>query len=240
MSHRQHHHGPHPEDARLFGPSALPRLQRAATEVAWLLSRGYPMSLAVATVGNHHQLETRQRLALQRTCCADAQRESRLARALSPAAISGQTLRIDGFNLLITLEVALGGGVLLAGREGALRDLAGLRGSYRPVEETDTALALVGEHLALLQPARCEWYLDEAVSNSGRLRARIADHAAHWTTVTEVHLVPDPDPILSQCETVVSSDALILDHCRSWANLTAWIVDARIPSAWRVALDPPA
>lgn len=56
------HRGADPDDRRLFGPEALPRLRAAVEEVSWLLGRGYPMRLAVETVGDHHQLEARQRL----------------------------------------------------------------------------------------------------------------------------------------------------------------------------------
>ena len=37
-------------------------------------------------------------------------------------------LFIDGFNLIITLEVALSGSSVLLGKDQVLRDLAGLRG----------------------------------------------------------------------------------------------------------------
>lgn len=208
----------------------------AAGEVAWLLTRGYPLSTALSTVGDHHQLEARQRLALQRVCCSDAARAARLARAGSPARVAGAQLRVDGFNLLVTLEVALGGGVLIVGRDRALRDLAGMRGSYHPVDETDRALELVGRTFAELGVAGADFYLDAAVSNSGRLRARILERSAAWACPVRVELVPDPDPILSRCDAVVTADAAILDACLGWFNLAAWIVGAHVTSAWNVAL----
>lgn len=235
-AHRQHHRGPHPDDARLFAPAQLPRLRAAAHEVEWLLGRGYPIALALVTVGNHHQLETRQRLALQRACCAADLRAARRARAWEPPRVAGAELRIDGFNLLVTLEVALGGGLLVEGSDGTLRDLAGMRGSYHPVDETDAALDLVGRAFAALGPARAAWYLDAAVSNSGRLRARILEHGARWTCPVQVDLVPDPDPVLSVGDGVVSADAAILDACAGWVNLAAWVVTAHVPGAWRLRL----
>src|SRR6266404_1471952 len=45
-------------------------------------------------------------------------------------------LLIDGFNLILTLESALGGGVMLVGRDGCYRDMASVHGTYRRVEET--------------------------------------------------------------------------------------------------------
>ncbi len=228
------HRGPHPEDARLFAPAALPRLRAAGEELAWLLGRGYPAVSALRAVGDHHQLDARQRLALQRTQCGDAVRDARLARRLEPATLRGQALQVDGFNLVITLEVALSGGLLLAGREGALRDLAGLRGSYRLVRETERALALVDQALLELGAASARVLLDAPVSNSGRLRQRLL--AVVRSVPLEVELWPDPDVELAGAERVVSADGPVLDACRSWFNLAAWIVERGVPGAWVVGL----
>src|SRR5690348_11345077 len=110
----------HPDDGRLFGPEALGRLGIAQEEAAFLLGRGYPVAMVIRTVGDHHQLDARQRLAIQRATCTEAQRAARLARAIDPARGAEGPIAIDGFNLLVTLEVALSGGVLLASADGAL------------------------------------------------------------------------------------------------------------------------
>ena len=83
-----------------------------------------------------------------------------------------------GYNVLITLEVALSGGLLLRSRDGCLRDLASQHGHFKQVEETEPALLLLGEALGGWGVSDCTIYLDEPVSNSGRLAAtmrRIAD-----------------------------------------------------------------
>src|SRR5262245_23884761 len=119
MPHAERHRGPHPEDPRLFSVAMLPLLRSAASEVVYLLSRDYPIDPVLAFVGGHHQLDARQRMALRRSACSPAQRASRLARRLPLPEGAQGTLAIDGFNLIITLEVALSGGVLLRGADGA-------------------------------------------------------------------------------------------------------------------------
>lgn len=228
------HRGPHPEDARLFAPARLPGLRRAAEELSYLLGRGYPAQSALRAVGDHHQLDARQRLALQRTQCGDGVRDARLARRLEPAAVRGQALQVDGFNLVITLEVALSGGLLLRGREGALRDLAGLRGSYRLVQETERALELLDQALGALAPSSARVLLDAPVSNSGRLRQRLL--ADVRSVPLTVELLPDPDAELSGAGRVASADGPVLDACRSWFNLAGWIVERGAPGAWVVDL----
>jgi hypothetical protein len=236
------HRGAGPEDAQLFGPGALPRLRAGATDLHWLLGRGYALPSALALVGNRHALDARQRLALQRTACSPDALRSRRSRELSPSAVRGRSLFLDGFNLVVTLEVALGGGVVLRGTDGCLRDLAGLRGSYHLVEETPFAIDALGACLARLEPERCSVLFDAPVSNSGRLRELLLERSRHWSVSVEAELVGDPDPILALRTGVASSDAMILDRCGEWANLCAWTVQASVPTAWMVDLgvDPPS
>jgi hypothetical protein len=233
MPHRQRHRGAHPEDLRLFDRSQLRRMRPAAEEIVWLLGRGYPLHTAVELVGNHHQLEARQRLALGRMLCSPEQRQKRLQRAIERTDARGRTLLVDGFNLVITVEVALSGGLVLDCADGTVRDLAGLRGSYHPVEETDAALDLIGRELGALAPAAARIFLDAPVSNSGRLRARILDWAHRWPFPVEAEVVPNPDAILARGQNAVTSDSTVLDHCASWLNLGRFIVDRHIPQAWR-------
>ena len=88
---------------------------------------------------------------------------------VNPDAIVGRTVVIDGFNILTTIEAALGGAVVLKCRDTTCRDIAGIHGSYRKVAETLPAL----ERLASVLEARgrpCRWLFDRPVSNSGRIR----------------------------------------------------------------------
>lgn len=56
-------------------------------------------------------------------------------------------INIDGFNTVITLEVALSASLLLKCMDGTIRDLAGLRGTYCLIDKTDTAILLIGNIL---------------------------------------------------------------------------------------------
>ena len=153
------------------------------------------------------------------------------------ADIPGSRLQIDGFNLLMTVEAALSGGVLLARRDGCLRDMASVHGSYRKVEETEPAIRAIGEFLAALRPESCTWWFDRPVSNSGRMSRILIDvaQAENWPWQTE--LVPDPDRELRKsAEIVVTADSVVLDDCQRWANLAWEVVCSAARNAWVVPL----
>lgn len=204
-----------------------------------MLDRGYAADSVLDVVGRRHQLHARQRLALQRSMCSGRARERRVAKEMPASRISGETLAIDGFNLIIGLEVALSGGLLLRGTDGALRDLAGLRGSYHPVEETEGALSILGDLVDELAIERAEFYLDSPMSNSGRLRARILDRAQSWAKGASVELVANPDRVLMGRQCVVSSDSSVIDAAGSWFNLLAYALARRIQAAWVIEIAPP-
>jgi hypothetical protein len=234
---RREHRGAHPEDRRLFAPDRLPALRRAAAELSWLLGRGYAPKSATKLVGDRHALDHRQRLAVARAACSDEQRARRAEARADAAEAAGASLSVDGFNLIITTEAALGGGLIVRCRDGALRDLSSVHGSYRAVAETERAILLAGESLAELGPRAVCWLLDRPVSNSGRLARRIREAAGArgWPWSVEVVFNPDAE-IVRRRELAVTSDSNVLDAVPRWLNFNEHLIRRRLPDAWIVDL----
>jgi hypothetical protein len=236
---RRTHRGPHPEDAVSFAPPAWPALRQAVDHLSWLLSRGYAEPSALKLVGDRFNLTARQRLAVKRCACTDEALASRRQRQAGPEALPGQPLLMDGYNVLITIEAALAGGIIIEGRDGCYRDMASMHGTFRTVQETVPSIELLGEVLHVHGPSRCVWYLDSPVSNSGRLGAMIHKIAAarqwHWN----VEVVADPDPLLAAApDIIITADSIILDRCRQWFNLAREAIDHSVPDARIVRLGP--
>lgn len=226
-----------PHDQREFTGPALDKLKTAAQELRYLLDRGYALSGASVFVGNHHQLSERQRISLVRSICSREDEAAREAKRREPEAVAGRTVHIDGFNAVITLEVALSGSPVLTCCDGAVRDLAGLRGTYRLIDKTETALRMIVRELKSLAVAEAVFWLDRPVSNSGRLKSRVLEVAAEEGLATQAALVDSADAVLWDKENVVSSDSVILDRCVSWFNLNGRLVP-RVPDVWIVDICP--
>jgi hypothetical protein len=191
-------------------------------------------------VGDRYALEGRQRVAVGRSARSDVALESRRSRQVPAGLLQGRDLAIDGFNAILTFEAALGGAVVLIGRDGTARDLGGIHGTYRRVHETHAALEEIGSHLTSLGAGRCTWLLDAPVSNSGRLRALMIGLAELRGWDWRVEVVPDPDPLLmARVDVVASADSAILDSCGSWFNLARSVVEAAVPGAFVVDLGVP-
>ena len=149
--------GYEPKYAMEFGSKAAEKLNAAGQELVFLLNRGYDVKSASTFIGNHHLLSERQRLALARITSTEAALMERRRKELAQAP---EELVFDGFNTIITLEVALSGTLLLAGMDGTIRDLAGLRGTYRIVDKTVRAVELLFAHLDELGVKKALFYLD--------------------------------------------------------------------------------
>src|SRR5687767_5998774 len=215
------HRGPHPEDAMLFAPDRWPALRAAVNDLSWLLGRDYASPSALKVVGDRYNLNERQRRAVMRSACPPEALARRKGKEIPREDVRGHALLVDGYNVLTTVEAALGGGVILAGRDGCYRDMASMHGTWRKVEETLPAISLVGDVMAELGVASAVWYLDSPVSNSGRLRGALleAGGARGWDWRVEVVQNPDADLIRAAGEVVATADSVILDGCERWFNL---------------------
>ena len=219
-----------PEDDRFFRGKNYDCLKQAAIEYKYLLDHGYPVKPASTFVANHYMFSQRQRLALVRSVSPEVSLKQRRASLIQefPAAC---TLHIDGFNTIITLEVALSGSPILHCMDHCYRDLAGLRGTYRIIDKTPIALHLLFHWLNLYHVGQIFIYLDAPVSNSGRLKTLIQEIATEYPIKTEVTVTNEVDRILSKSDFVITSDAIILNQCHSWVNALEDLVH-KIPNTW--------
>lgn len=215
-------------DKRFFSEEEIVRLKKAKEEVEYLINRDYKIDPVVTFVSNRYQFSNRQRDCLKRVACTNTNINLRESKRLSIENINQETINIDGFNLIITLEVALSKGTLIMGSDGCVRDLAGLRGTYKIIDKTKKSLEIIGRCLDDNNCKKAIFYLDKPVSNSGSLKYEILEASKNWSTEVEVNLVNNADVILEKLDNVVSSDALIIDKCISYFNLSREIIDKYI------------
>ena len=208
-----------PEDERNFSPESLKQLKTASGHVLYLINEGYDLKQACTFVGNHFLLSERQRLAIMRSVATRDQLEGRRKKLVPFAELAGRPVWIDGFNTVITMEVMLSDSILFSCMDGTVRDLAALRGTYRIIDVTESAVRTMLDCLKEAQVGMVHILLDEPVSNSGRLKTLIAEVGEKYSFDLDITVQKDVDRVLYEKENVVSSDSVILDRCRSWVNL---------------------
>lgn len=240
MQESRGHRGPAPNDEVLFAKANVPTLQKATSELSWLLSRGYVMLSALKLVGDRHALTARQRAAIERAACAEETAHSRRKKRVARDALRGETLAVDAFNVLIVSESALSGAALFRGQDSALRDLGGVHGSWRRVDETEPVLEALAVLLRDAEVARVRFFIDRPVSNSGRLRALIEEVFARIAPALpiDLELVPSADPSLrEEHEAIIASaDGWVIDGSTRWIDLPSLIAEASGQPMWCIDL----
>ena len=204
-----------PEDERNFSATALETMRTASRHINYLINEGYDLKSASTFVGNHFLLSERQRLAIVRSLATKEQLETRMGKKKE----NGAEVWVDGFNMIITLEVLYCDSNLFTCMDGTIRDLAALRGTYRIIPETTEATGMLLDVLLESGTESVHILLDEPVSNSGRLKAHIADIGEKYPFALDIQIRKDVDRELYGKENVITSDSVILDNCKSWINL---------------------
>ncbi|WP_460220327.1 DUF434 domain-containing protein [Psychroserpens sp. MEBiC05023] len=226
----QRNRGKNSNDNQLFGSKAIQqKLKEALIDMHYLLTRGYAEKSSLQLVGNRHRLNVRQQQAVRGMSASQQQMEQRQSACIPFESIGSDSIIIDGFNLLIILESALSGAYLFKGLDEAYRDLSGVHGTYKRVQQTENALLLVGNRL---KTNKVIWVFDKPVSNSGRLKTMLRELAENHDFNWEIILDHNPDKVLAKSKhIVVSSDAWVLDRAKRWLNLGAYIIEHHISEA---------
>jgi hypothetical protein len=223
-----------PKDERYFSPVSIKTLRMASQHVTYLIDNGYDLKQASTFVGDHFQLSERQRIAIMRSVATHEQLADRHAKEVPIERLGGTAVWIDGLNTIITLEVMLAGSTLLSCMDGAVRDLASLRGTYRLIPETTEAARLLFDVLQSADVQTVTILLDQPVSNSGRLKGLLDEMGKDQSFALDVRVQGKVDQALFGKEYVISSDSVVLDHCASWVNLTRRCMELKGRQAIRV------
>ena len=191
------------------------------------MDRGYGQKAALSLVANHHALRERQRQALQRSVSPLVLTSERRRRHTT---VPGRKVIVDGFNAVINTEAGLGGAPLVRGRDGWLRNLAKIHGSYRLVVETEHACGLL---LACLEPAEeVIWLLDRGVANSGRLARVLREMGATVSIADAVdQTIAETAARGHSAWVAATADTAILDRVESATDLPAAAL-ASVPDVW--------
>lgn len=214
-------------DDTLFQPTKeLDKLKFAVRDMNYLLSKEYPEKSSSELVASRYKLKTRQIQVLCGVSASDQQIENRKLTQLEISDLKEKTLYLEGFNVLILLESLLSEAYIFEGLDGCFRDLSGVHGTYKRVQQTLRAVELVSVFFKKSDLQKLIWIFDQPVSNSGRIKQMIIDFAHKNNLNWEVELEFNPDKFLVEnAETTASSDAWILDRCKNWFNLVRFLIE---------------
>jgi hypothetical protein len=191
---------------------SVPQNWDAAVDFRYLLNQGYPREASLSLVGNRYDLPRAARQILHRGVFADAIAQARRAKLTPLSALAGQPLALDGHNVLITLESALQGRVLLMADDGFIRDIAQLSRAYRDSPATRQALTLLAAYLGRHHPGPLTILFDAPMKKSGELAEQTRQIFAARGINADTRAVPVPErELLTFAGAVATSDTHLID-----------------------------
>ncbi len=148
-----------------------PKLNNAAYDLKFLLNRGYRKKSAVKFVSNKYLLNENERNYLVRKTFSNDKSMSRMIKIIDIDDIYGKTILIDGYNVLITVEIIFNNDydALLMCDDGILRDLKAVFGKYHMKRTTEKSLKTMIKKFKLYKPNYVKFFYDSPVSWSGEL-----------------------------------------------------------------------
>ncbi|MEW5911269.1 MAG: DUF434 domain-containing protein [Thermodesulfobacteriota bacterium] len=205
-------------------PPPSPLLQ-AAADLRYLLARGYGRELGLKLTGDRWGLDQSERRLLRRGVFAPAEAAARRARLRPLAEAVGQAVALDGHNVLITLETALGRGRLVLADDGLVRDIAELGRHHQPGPQTLAAARLAIGSLAHAGAASALVLLEERLPRSGELAARLRELLLESGLPGQAQAVPVPEEGLKGfAGLVASSDRAVVDQAARPLDLAGEII----------------
>lgn len=193
-------------------------LREGVRDYRYLLERGYSEVAALKLVGDRRQLDTAQRSMLYRGVATRAAAAARRAKLTTSP--QGLDITVDGLNVIYTIANYLYGRPLFIADDGLLRDAGEIHGHDPPPsagpargDRVEEAAGLFVSHLASRSPRRIVIYLDEQVSRSGELAARLRRGLGAARLQGDAQTLHSPDYALKRVTEgiIASSDSVIVD-----------------------------
>lgn len=199
-------------------------LENAAADIRYLLDRGYPQKSVVKFVCAHYRLDVEEIHFLSRSVLAKEVSEKRKRKFLPCEIIRGNSIVIDGYNILIGLESILEKRAFICD-DGVIRDIKGVFRNYKISELTETAIGLIIQFLKENNPYYVCFLLDSQISKSGllvrKLREKLDESGLNGDAKTSRHVDHD----LKRSKYIVaSSDWVIIDEAEKVVNFLYCLV----------------
>jgi hypothetical protein len=205
-------------------------LKNAAYDLKFLLNRGYRKKVALTLVTNKYLLDKNGRNYLVRKVFSDEKSKERTAKIVDIHNINNETIFIDGYNVLITVETICKQEYdsLILCDDGILRDVKAVFGKYKATSTTDTALNHIIKVFSRYNPACIYFLYDSPVSKSGEL----ANHTDNLIKTNELngaavtHNNVDSELVKLSKDyggIVATSDSVVIDKVDHVLDIPYWI-----------------
>ncbi|MBN2015139.1 MAG: DUF434 domain-containing protein [Candidatus Altiarchaeota archaeon] len=186
--------------------------REAASDLKYLLDRGYNKRTSLNLVVDHYVLDKKGRNFLQRYVFSEKDIRLHRSRSIPIEKIEGKTVVVDGYNVLITVEAILNDKEIIEGMDGFLRDNSGVFSKYVFGEDTKKALKKIIYKLKEYKPKNVLFIFDSQISKSGELAAYVRRKLKEHSLSGDAKTSRSADKEITEMnEITISTDSIIIE-----------------------------
>lgn len=187
--------------------------RNAASDYMMMLSKDYPQKAILKLIGDRYRLSGTERSMLFRGITKVLSARERQLKICKTGQLSGQSLIIDAYNVLITIGSYLNGNTVFISNDNLLRDASEIHGKVFRTEIVHRAIKLFFGFIASTQISEVNFLVDSPVSHSGKLcsdlNALLLESGLKGSAITvqspDFHLKGMTDGIIA------TSDSAVID-----------------------------
>lgn len=213
------------------------RLSLILKDISYLFNRGYDKRRAIDFVASRYLLDRSLRNFIFRTLSSNDTASQTKAKLVTVEQLRGQTLGVDGFNILITLQEMVQNHSVYLCYDHVIRDTAGNYGRFYSEADGVRAIQTLITVLLALPLAKFTILLDEPVSHSGKVASQLRDELARQMTKvsieslsadfhpsTAVVTVKSPDHELGLFDVVASHDSVVIEKSKASFDIPRHVI----------------
>jgi len=210
----------------------------AAKDLRYLLERGYHRESALRLIVDKYQLSTKQKLLLYRAVYDSSTAAKHKEKIITADKIRGSRLAIDGYNVMITVESGLRGGLLVLCDDGFIRDISAVHGKYRMTSMTEKALRMIVRAVQELKPAKTNFFFDAQVSKSGELASHVRRTLERSGLIGSAYAVERADvSTLNFGDIIATSDSVLISKAGAVFDVAGKILKKNFGAAILILRD---
>jgi len=202
----------------------LQKLKLAAKDFRYLLNKDYPREKSLSLIGDRYSLDSQHRQLLHRAIFSEEEVSKRKSKLVSIEKLNKIILGVDGHNIIITLESALKGILLVKAADGVVRDIAGVSSNYKITEITFKAVAFLTEFFKNSSLERVDFYFDSPISYSGELAKIVKQKFLQFNLSCKSSAVKVPEKELTNYEIIASSDSVLINISKRVLDIAGIII----------------
>ncbi len=203
---------------QIHGDPEEDRIVLASRELKVLAALGYSMNQSMRIVSEKLRLRREEIFAVRKVMRWPDEALRNALKKIPPWLVEERLLKVDGYNVLQTIDALLSGEPVYISTDGFLRDI---RSSYRSLKgaRLERALDVLVNELSSLSPREVEIVFDSQISRSGELARRATEElfsaGLRGRGITEKSV----DLYVSDADISASSDSVIISKAKAVVDL---------------------